>query len=128
MKTINQNLKFLFLLTAVLLTGCLPDSLTKFKKEAAKPATPYVDPGVVVTDSTGKTVDPSTITYPTTFYYRRLTTAISSFYPVVGTSYAATYLNFVTDGTLANDSTKSLIFLRCELDIDLTDGTVIAIS
>lgn len=125
MKTINHKLTFLLLLTSVLLSGCLPDSLTKFKKESAKPAAPYVDPGVVITDSTGKTVDPSTITYPTTFYYRRNTSPISAFYAKVGQEYLAAYLNYVTDGTLGSEVNKSLIFLRCELDVDLTDGTIL---
>jgi hypothetical protein len=125
MKTINHKLTFLLLLTSVLLSGCLPDSLTKFKKESAKPAAPYVDPGVVVTDSTGKTVDSSTITYPTSFYYRRNSNAITAFYAKVGQEYLNTYLNYIIDGTLGNETNKSLIFLRCELDIDLTDGTVL---
>lgn len=125
MKTINHKLTFLLLLTSVLLSGCLPDSLTKFKKESAKPAAPYVDPGVVITDSTGKTVDPSTITYPTTFYYRRNTTPISAFYAKVGQEYLNTYLNIIVDGTLAIEAKKPLIFLRCELDVDLTDGTIL---
>lgn len=125
MKTINQKLTFLILLTTFLLSGCLPDSLTKFKKESAKPAAPYVDPGVVITDSTGKTVDASTITYPTSFYYRRNTSAVSAFYAKVGQEYTANYLNYIVDGTLGNETNKSLIFLRCELDVDLTDGTVL---
>lgn len=125
MKTINHKLTFLLLLTSVLLSGCLPDSLTKFKKESAKPAAPYVDPGVVVTDSAGKTVDSSTITYPTSFYYRRNSNAITAFYANVGQEYLNTYLNYIIDGTLGNETNKSLIFLRCELDVDLTDGTVL---
>ena len=72
MKTLNTKLIVPFI-TTLLLTGCMPDSLTKFKKDAPKKSASTAPGGTTVVpplvDDNGNTVDPTTVIYPTKFYF-----------------------------------------------------------
>jgi hypothetical protein len=120
MKTINTKLLFLTLST-LWLSGCLPDSLTKFKSSstATKSTT---SSGVTITDGNGNVVDPSSIVYPTYLKYLVTSTSaeLTNWYALIGKTYAAGHLTMSTDGTLGNSTTSPYIYLRCELD---TSGT-----
>lgn len=120
MKTFNT--KFVVaLITTLLLTGCMPDSLTKFKKEEVKKsATTGSDSTTTppITDDSGNAVDPDTLTFPTKFFYKTEGTVAEDKLKV-GTAYTTTP---TTDGTLADSTTRGLIFLKCEL---VTTGAVI---
>lgn len=108
----NFNLKFMSLIIlTLLLQGCMPDSMTKFSKEAPKKAAPppLASP---IQDSAGNAVDPSTIDFPTDFFYISKT-EVPTKALVVGTE--ATISPSV-NGSLADPSKRNLIFLRCELD------------
>lgn len=114
MKTFNTKL-IVALFTTLVLTGCMPDSLTKFKKDAPKKAasTAVDDTEAPITDGNGNAVDPDTLVFPTKFYFgTEGVTAEDALQ--VGTS-----VTFIprTDGTLADPATRSIIFLKCELDV-----------
>lgn len=118
MKTFNIKLICVLILTSLLASGCMPDSLTKFKKEPPKKSASAVvgtgdgEPDSPIVDSSGNPVPIDTITFPTTFYY--LTEGSTPVrYMTVATP--VTY-NSTTDGTLADAAKRSLIFVRCELD------------
>lgn len=68
MKTLNTTLT-VSLFTTLLLTGCMPDSLTKFKKDPPKKAEVVAENPPSIVDSTGNTIDVATLTDPTTFQY-----------------------------------------------------------
>ena len=46
MKKFNLKLHTSFLFTILILQGCMPDSLTKFKKDAPKKAEDVVEPAI----------------------------------------------------------------------------------
>ena len=68
MKTLKTTLT-LSLFTTLLLTGCMPDSLTKFKKDPPKKAEVATEEPPTIVDSGGNTIDVSSLTDPTTFQY-----------------------------------------------------------
>lgn len=121
MKTFNTKL-IVALFTTLVLTGCMPDSLTKFKKDAPKKAASTAsgeDDTPPITDGSGNAVDPDTLIFPTKFYFGTEGVPAEDAFQV-GTPIAD--LTPRTDGTLADPATRSIIFLRCELD---TSGAVI---
>jgi hypothetical protein len=61
MKTFNFKHILVLSLTTLALSGCMPDSLTKFKKDPPKAPTE----SETVVDDNGGTVDPSQFTNPT---------------------------------------------------------------
>lgn len=116
MKTLNT--KFIVALTTTLfLTGCMPDSLTKFKKDAPKKAattSTVVETPPPFVDDSGNEVDPDTLDYPTTFYFTSTTGGAVNSYMTVGTPYQ---YNPFFDGTMEDTSKRSILFVRCELDV-----------
>lgn len=114
MKTFNTKL-IVALFTTLVLTGCMPDSLTKFKKDppkkSASTATDNTTPPIV--DDSGNAVDPDTLVFPTKFYFG------TEGVPEVKALKVGTPATFTpaTDGTLADSTKRSLIFLGCTLDV-----------
>jgi hypothetical protein len=119
MKTFNTKL-IVALFTTLVLTGCMPDSLTKFKKDAPKKAatTATDDTNPPITDGNGNAVDPDTLIFPTKFYFGHEGVPAEDAFQV-NTAVSRTPQ---TDGTLADPATRNIIFIRCELD---TSGAVI---
>jgi hypothetical protein len=68
MKTFKLNTLTLLLLTLTF-QGCMPDSLTKFKKETPVKSASTSAPVATVTDSTGETITVDKISPPTYFSY-----------------------------------------------------------
>ncbi len=70
MKTLNKTLT-VSLFTTLLLTGCMPDSLTKFKKDPPKKAEVSTAdaPTTTVTDTSGNTINVSLLVDPTFFRF-----------------------------------------------------------
>jgi hypothetical protein len=124
MKTFNTKL-IVALITTLVLTGCMPDSLTKFKKDPPKKdASTAIGTNntPTITDSSGNAVDPGTLVFPTKFYYGAVEGATPEEVFQLYKNISTTDLLPNTDGTLADPIKRSLIFLRCELD---TSGAVI---
>jgi hypothetical protein len=116
MKTFNFKLFNLLILT-ILIAGCLPDSLTKFKKDSSPQ--PTGAPVPTITDTSGKVIPTSSIVYPSTFYFQKDSVQVSSWPVIVGTEYVANALNSlnpVIDGSLGDSTIRSSMFNRCELD------------
>lgn len=116
MKTFNTKLT-VALFTTLVLTGCMPDSLTKFKKEEPTKAPAVTAPSIV--DSNGNAVDPSTLVYPSKFYFIS-EGATPSIERPIGT---ALEVEPTTDGTLADPVRRSILFISCNLVTDTTEGT-----
>lgn len=95
------------LLLTLILSGCMPDSLTKFKKDPAKKASSSTASSVV--DSSGNAV---VFVAPTYFYYSDILT--NTYNATVNTS-VGTDLLAVTDGTLANPAVNANYFDSCEI-------------
>jgi len=112
MKTINLFIFSLFL-SSTLLTGCMPDSLTQFKKDP--PAKPKSVTGVPVTDSSGKAIDPSTIVYPVLFQYQLETdSAPKTQFPLeINKRYI---IKAVFDGSFTKGDVRAAMITRCEID------------
>lgn len=114
MKTFNTKL-IVALFTTLVLTGCMPDSLTKFKKDAPKKAAAAAaeEPTPPITDGSGNAVDPDTLVFPTKFFYG--TEGAIAEEPIrVG---LPATISAQTDGTLADPTKRSYIFLKCEIDV-----------
>jgi hypothetical protein len=111
MKKFNLKLHTPILLTIMLLQGCMPDSLTKFKKDAPKKTTAASTTSTVppVVDSTGNTI---TFVPPTKFYYVDVTAPLIS--ARVGSSVSQ---DGNIDGSLGDVNVKSKFFERCDLDV-----------
>ncbi len=118
MKTFNKKLIVPFFIT-LLLAGCMPDSLTKFKKDPPKKAMTSDSAGPIV-DDTGTVIDPSTFTDPTIFKYRleSTNTYITSHVGQVGTS---VLIVPVLDGTIGT-SQANLVFRSCSISPALPSG------
>jgi len=117
MKTFNTKL-IVALITTLVLTGCMPDSLTKFKKDPpTKAAATAPVPDMV--DSNGNPVDPDSLEYPSKFYFVS-EGSIPSIELPVGT---AAELTPITDGSIADPTLRSLLYIKCELITDATAGT-----
>ena len=102
----------------------MPDSLTKFKQDAPKAAAKTA-PGVTVTDSSGNALDPATIDYPTFFKYRDTSNnTITNWSMTVNFPYGDGTSNIYVDGSLSNSSIWTLLYKRCELDVDSTDANI----
>ncbi len=111
MKTINL---FIFsIILSTLLTGCMPDSLTQFKKDT--PAKPKSVTGVPVTDASGNTLDPNTIIYPTLLQFRnQADLAPSTSYPLeVNKQYTIVP---VFDGSMQIEALRTSMLIRCEIE------------
>lgn len=108
MKKFNLKLITPLILTLIL-QGCMPDSLTKFKKDPPKKAAPAsaATTTTPVVDETGNVInfDP-----PTKFYYISETAPTSSL--KVGT---AVTIPMYIDGSLADTAVGSKFFDRCDL-------------
>lgn len=109
MKTFNTKLIAPFIIT-LLLTGCMPDSLTKFKKDEPKKAVAVVEPtpvSTVVVDDTGV---PLTFDEPAYFSF------ISPLNPVkIATLGTALDESAFLDGSLGDDVKFPKFFERCDL-------------
>lgn len=98
----------------LLLIGCMPDSLTKFDKEAPKKAAAATaTPVPPIVDDSGNTVDPVSIVYPTKFFYYTESPTISDKAVVVGD---AVSLKPTIDGDLSNPTMAASLVLDCSLD------------
>lgn len=113
MKKFNLKLHTSFLFTILILQGCMPDSLTKFKKDAPKKATaasttttPTVPP---VVDDSGNTVP---FVAPTKFFF--VSESAPNATEQVG---IATTRTPTIDGTMSDSSLRDKFFERCDLDI-----------
>ncbi len=115
MKKFNLNILTPLLLT-LMLQGCMPDSLTKFKKDppkkttAAATTTTTAAPTSVV-DQSGNTI---TFVPPTLFYYANTTNY--TYNATVGVDIAQD-LNANLDGTFGDPYQRTLFLRRCDLDI-----------
>lgn len=99
-------------LLSLLLTGCMPDSLTKFKKDPPKKAASITSTAGDLIGSDGKVIDPDDIIYPTAFYYGASSGSFDK--PVkLGENVS---ISPRTDGSLADPIAREAIFLKCELD------------
>lgn len=111
MKKFNLN-TLTPLILIFILQGCLPDSLTKFKKDApqkvSSAATTTAPPQNSVVDQAGNTV---TFVPPTMFYY-----ASSGSNTTVGKD-VSTSITAVVDGSLGDPQVGSLFARRCDLDL-----------
>lgn len=130
MKKFNLKLHTSFLFTILILQGCMPDSLTKFKKDAPKKttaastSTPTVPP---VTDSSGNTVP---FVAPTKFFFVSETAPTATEQVGIAMSRGATI-----DGTMSDSGLRDKFFERCDLDItgdtqtqSLPSGTTLNVS
>lgn len=130
MKKFNLKLHTSFLFTILILQGCMPDSLTKFKKDAPKKttaastSTPTVPP---VTDSSGNTVP---FVAPTKFFFVSETAPTATEQVGIAMSRGATI-----DGTMSDSTLRDKFFERCDLDITgntqtqtLPSGTTLNVS
>ncbi len=113
MKTFNLKHISTTILTILLVTGCMPDSLTKFNKEPPKKKASEIANTPVVTDN-GVTINPATLTDPTIFKYRVLNAdaAITSKSLLVGDTIT---LLPVFDGSIAIPELSSAIIEKCEI-------------
>ena len=116
MKTFNTKLIAPFIITLIV-TGCMPDSLTKFKKDAPKkPETSSTTNGS--TEPSGPVVDNSGAIVPftpPTFFFMGTKNKKYSF--ISGTSAAIAEITPNADGTLATGSASSAstFILSCAL-------------
>lgn len=114
MKKFNLNILTPLLLT-LMLQGCMPDSLTKFKKDPPKKttaaATTTTTTAPAVVDSTGNTI---TFIPPTMFYYSN--SATNTYHATVGKDIGADLLP-VYDGSFGDSFVKDLFSKRCDLDL-----------
>lgn len=106
MKKFNLKLITPLILTLVL-QGCMPDSLTKFKKDQPKRAPAPVTPQVI--DATGKTLS---LIPPTKFYYSDVTTNTYNATLDLALSQAP-----VIDGSLGDSSVRASFLKSCKLDL-----------
>lgn len=122
MKTFNKiHVVLLFIL---LLMGCTPDSLTKFKKEEPKksPSTSSNSSGPIY-DASGNIIDPSTFIDPTIFKYRNARIeSIASVTTLNATLGVAVELAGVVDGSLADNSKVRNVFRSCSISPALPAG------
>ncbi len=99
-------------LLSLLLAGCMPDSLTKYKKDPPKKAASTTSTSGDLIDSNGEVIDPDEIVYPTAFYYVEPTDPYDK--PVkLGQAVSITP---TTDGALADANLRDAILIGCELD------------
>jgi len=101
------------------MTGCMPDSMTKFKKDEPKKAANTDN--VPVVDEEGNVVDTSEFINPTTFKYRYDlgTTQISEAFVSEGSNLA---LSPILDGSVGLSSMVSKTFLNCTISPALPGG------
>ena len=115
MKTLNKTL-IVPLLTTLILTGCMPDSLTKFKKDPPKKADTSTNTGGTGGTGgnngpvTGDDGSPLTFTPPTFFSFGN--DANLPQYSPTGT---AINISAITDGSLADPTVEQKFFERCDL-------------
>lgn len=110
----------MFLLSTLLL-GCMPDSLTKFKKDAeTKPAAPPAS--TVITTEEGETFDLADVQNITNFHYLNSNNVSqSTFYSKTNSVFT---ISPVTDGTfgIAPENLKERLFLSCTISPALPYG------
>ena len=126
MKKFNLKLITPLILTFIL-QGCLPDSLTKFKKDPPKKSTAAATtttgggtPGGPIVDPTTGTVFVPTL--PSYFYYLSAATQDKALELGVAASIPPSW-----DGTLADTTKASLLSPTCEA-FDITTGTPVALT
>ena len=82
MKTFNKKLLSTTFLATFLLSGCMPDSLTQFKKDPPKKATSTTTDGGGTTappvDDDGNVIDTTSFVDPGIFKYRQGDTSYST--------------------------------------------------
>lgn len=120
MKTIKLNTfrHSLFLLTLLVASACMPDSLTKLKQDPPKKdPPPVIKPGVVVGDD-GSEVLVEEIIPTTKFYYGSEGSTYEGIY-VINEEFP-TLTPFI-DGTLSDETLGKTLFVRCEV-ITSNDG------
>lgn len=122
MKTFNKKL-VVSLITTLILTGCMPDSLTKFKKDPPKKATTGNTSGPIVDDD-GSVIDPGTFTDPSIFRYRLESsgTFVSEYIGRVGTRVELTP---TLDGSIGTTSLVSKVYRSCSVSPALPSGLVL---
>lgn len=114
MKTFNIKLLTSSLVTTLILAGCMPDSLTKFKKEPPKKVTPAEAVSGPVTDETGNVIDPSTLTDPTIFRIKvpdEITTVTTKTYEIGQT----VNLEAQLDGSIGLEPYRDTLMVKCEI-------------
>lgn len=117
MKTFNTKLT-VALFTTLVLTGCMPDSLTKFKKEEPTKAPAATAPAIV--DSNGNGVDPNSLVFPSKFYF-----ISEGSTPTIERNVGSLLdVTAITDGTLTDPTRRSILFLNCKLVLDTGSGTM----
>ena len=116
MKTFNKKLLSTTFLATFLLSGCMPDSLTQFKKDPPKKAPTITDGNGGTTappvDEDGKVIDTSSFVDPGIFKYRQGENSFTSKSLEVSQSYT---FEPVFDGTIQIGDKREKILKKCEL-------------
>ena len=116
MKTFNKKLLSTTFLATFLLSGCMPDSLTQFKKDPPKKATSTTTDGGGTTappvDDDGNVIDTTSFVDPGIFKYRQGDTSFSTMSLEVTRSYT---FEPVFDGTILLGEKRDKILKKCEL-------------
>ncbi len=107
MKSFNKHHILAPLSIILLLSGCVPDSLTKFSKDSPSKSSSSATVTPPIVDSTGTAI---TFDEPTFFYYFNKND--SSFGANIGTTLSASP---VVDGSLGDSTKKTVFFDRCDL-------------
>lgn len=119
MKTFNTKL-IVSLFITLIMTGCMPDSMTKFKKDEPKKAASS-ETTVPVVDEEGNAIDTSLLVNPTFFGYKfdgntALTTEVNV---AIGSNL---FLLPVINGSVGTEKEVSRLFLNCEISPALPAG------
>lgn len=112
MKTFNLKLISASLITTLFLTGCMPDSLTKFKKDPPKKKVDLSTTPVVTDD--GETINPSTLTDPTIFKFKYSNETL----PFTEKSFVLAQPVSITpifDGSISIEDLRPSVLIKCEV-------------
>ncbi len=120
MKTFKLNILTLLLLTLTF-QGCMPDSLTKFKKETPIKSAATTAPVATVTDSTGATITVDKISPPTYFSYAPGNDLVFNISDSAKQGFSIT-----GDNDFATDTTRNRIIKQCFISPSIPNGLGIA--